>query len=72
MESPTTSDEQLPLRIGGADRKTLDKHAVPFSTMEKFDYVTKSKYTPDFFLPNGVILEAKGFFKPPIGGRCWP
>ena len=31
---------------------------------EKFDYVTKSKYTPDFFLPNGVIIEAKGFFKP--------
>jgi len=31
---------------------------------EKFPYVTRSTYTPDFFLPNGVILEVKGFFKP--------
>ena len=45
--------------------KLLDKHAVPYLyEIEKFDYVTKSKYTPDFFLPNGVIIEAKGFFKP--------
>ena len=43
----------------------LDTKNVPFLyEVEKFDYVTESKYTPDFFLPNGVILEAKGFFKP--------
>ena len=43
----------------------FDKHAIPFLyEVEKYDYVTKSRYTPDFFLPNGVILEAKGFFKP--------
>lgn len=48
-------------RIG----KLFDKNAVPFLyEVSKYDYVTKSKYTPDFFLPNGVILEAKGFFKP--------
>lgn len=31
----------------------------------KIDYVkpeTKSKYTPDFILPNGIIIEAKGRF----------
>lgn len=45
--------------------KTLDKLGQPFLyEVEKFKYVTESNYTPDFFLPNGVILEAKGFFKP--------
>ena len=45
--------------------KLLDKQGVPFLyEVEKFAYVTESKYTPDFFLPNGVIIEAKGFFKP--------
>jgi len=45
--------------------KFLDKHNAPYLyEIEKFDYITKSKYTPDFFLPNGVIIEAKGFFKP--------
>ena len=54
-------------RSGLEDRigKLLDKKNVPFLyEVQKFDYVTASKYTPDFFLPNGVILEAKGFFKP--------
>ena len=45
--------------------KYLDKENVPYLyEVEKFSYVTESKYTPDFFLPNGVIIEAKGFFKP--------
>ena len=45
--------------------KHLDKVGCPFLyEVEKFEYVTRSKYTPDFFLPNGVIIEAKGFFKP--------
>ena len=44
---------------------SLDKDNIPYLyEIEKFDYVTQSKYTPDFFLKNGVILEAKGFFKP--------
>lgn len=30
----------------------------------RLPYVTERTYTPDFELPNGVILEAKGFFKP--------
>lgn len=30
----------------------------------KLDYTVKAVYTPDFILPNGVILEAKGYFKP--------
>ena len=54
-------------RSGLEDRisKLLDKKNVPFLyEVQKFDYVTESKYTPDFFLPNGVIIEAKGFFKP--------
>jgi len=30
----------------------------------KLDYTVKAVYTPDFVLPNGVILEAKGYLKP--------
>jgi hypothetical protein len=30
----------------------------------KLPYVIEANYTPDFVLPNGVILEAKGWFKP--------
>ena len=45
--------------------KSLDKQNIPYLyECQKFDYVTASKYTPDFFLPNGVVLEAKGFFAP--------
>ena len=54
-------------RSGLEDRlgKFLDLNGVAYLyETEKFSYVTESKYTPDFFLPNGVIIEAKGFFKP--------
>ena len=45
--------------------KHLHKLNVPFQyECQKYSYTTESKYTPDFFLPNGVIIEAKGFFKP--------
>ena len=45
--------------------KTLDKQNCPFLyECSKYGYVTESTYTPDFFLTNGIILEAKGFFKP--------
>lgn len=45
--------------------KFLDINSIPYEyEVEKFAYVTESKYTPDFFLENGVIIEAKGFFKP--------
>ncbi len=30
----------------------------------KISYNKPSTYTPDFIFPNGVIIEAKGFFKP--------
>ena len=43
----------------------LTKENIPFLyESSKYDYVLTSNYTPDFFLPNGVILEVKGFFKP--------
>jgi hypothetical protein len=29
-----------------------------------FPYVKECRYTPDFILPTGVILEAKGWFRP--------
>ena len=54
-------------RSGLEDRfsKFLDKQGVAYLfEAEKFSYVTESKYTPDFFLQSGVIIECKGFFKP--------
>jgi hypothetical protein len=43
----------------------LDHVGVPYLyECRHLDYVCKRTYTPDFELPNGVILEAKGFFKP--------
>ena len=30
----------------------------------KLDYTVTATYRPDFILPNGVILEAKGYLKP--------
>lgn len=30
----------------------------------KLRYVIEATYTPDFLLPNGVMLEVKGFFRP--------
>ena len=54
-------------RSGLEDRvsKFFDKQAIPYLyEIQKFDYVTESRYTPDFFLKNGVIIECKGFLKP--------
>jgi len=31
---------------------------------EKYSYVLVSNYTPDFILPNGIRIEAKGVLKP--------
>ena len=45
--------------------KKFDKDNITYLyEVQSYEYVLTSKYTPDFFLPNGVILEAKGFFKP--------
>lgn len=45
--------------------KSLDTQNIPFLYEAKgFTYTLASRYTPDFFLPNGIILEVKGFFKP--------
>lgn len=30
----------------------------------RLGYTRKCSYTPDFILPNGIVIEAKGFFKP--------
>lgn len=45
--------------------KYLDKLNAPYLyEAGRYSYTTTSNYTPDFFLPNGIIIEAKGFFKP--------
>ncbi len=45
--------------------KLLDKNAVPYLyEVDRIKYTIQSRYTPDFSLPNGVIIETKGFFKP--------
>ena len=45
--------------------KSFDKQNIPYLyEVRSYEYTLKSKYTPDFFLNNSIILEAKGFFKP--------
>ena len=43
----------------------LELNEVPFEYETlKLSYTIEAQYSPDFILPNGVILEAKGYFKP--------
>ena len=54
-------------RSGFEERVTneLDKRAIPYLyEVQSFEYVTRSRYKPDLFLMNDVILELKGFWKP--------
>jgi|TARA_R100000406_G_scaffold72835_1_gene53156 hypothetical protein len=45
--------------------KLFDKEGVSYLyECSKYEYTLTSKYTPDFFLPSGTIIEAKGFFRP--------
>jgi hypothetical protein len=41
----------------------LNGYEFEYETL-RLSYTLSSTYTPDFILPNGVILEAKGYFKP--------
>jgi hypothetical protein len=41
----------------------LNGHQFEYESL-KLNYTLSAVYTPDFILPNGVILEAKGYFKP--------
>ena len=44
---------------------SLNQRRVPFKYEGlTLDYIIEAKYKPDFILPNGVIVEAKGFFRP--------
>lgn len=43
--------------------KQLEERGIDFRyEHEKYEYVLVKEYTPDFFLPNGIIVEAKGKF----------
>jgi hypothetical protein len=41
----------------------LNKHPFEYEPI-KLNYTIDAVYTPDFVLPNGVIIEAKGWFRP--------
>jgi hypothetical protein len=41
----------------------LNDHSFEYESL-KLPYTLEAVYTPDFILPNGVIIEAKGYFKP--------
>ena len=41
----------------------LNGYQFEYETL-KLNYTISAVYTPDFILPNGVIIEAKGYFKP--------
>lgn len=57
----------------GSFRSRLEGRVAKWMTMNgleheyepfKLNYVIEATYTPDFKLPNGVLLEVKGFFRP--------
>jgi hypothetical protein len=41
----------------------LNEHPFEYEQL-KLPYTYEANYTPDFILPNGVMLECKGWFKP--------
>ena len=53
------------MRSGFEDKikRYLDKNKIPYEyeTM-KIKYIVEKEYIPDFILPNGIIVEAKGYF----------
>ena len=52
-------------QLEGRVANYLEKENVPFLyEAQSYEYTLTSRYTPDIFLPNGVILEVKGFFAP--------
>lgn len=45
--------------------RQLSSLGVAFSyETQKLPYVLEKQYTPDFILPNGIFIEAKGYWEP--------
>jgi len=64
MTKTFRSDASVPVPPGRLAR-WMEVNELPFAYETlKLDYTIKAVYSPDFILPNGVILEAKGYFKP--------
>lgn len=38
-------------------------NTTPQYETERFEYTKNHRYTPDFILPNGIIIEVKGWFR---------
>jgi hypothetical protein len=75
-ESPATAGMEEDLSVASPDSRyrskleervakwlDLNDHSFEYESL-KLPYTIQSEYIPDFVLPNGVILETKGWFKP--------
>ena len=52
-------------RLEGRIAKWMELNGLDYEYESlKLNYVVEATYTPDFVLPNGVMLEAKGWFRP--------
>jgi Phage endonuclease I len=52
-------------RLEGRIAKWMEVNGLDYEYESlRLNYVIEATYTPDFLLPNGVMLEAKGFFRP--------
>lgn len=61
-----TKTSKRKFRSGLEEKVALDleKRKVDFQyEHERIPYVVERKYLPDFQLPNGIYIEAKGFFR---------
>lgn len=66
LDTTTTPNLTVPCGRSQFERdvmKRLCKQGVPFEYETKtFNYIVEHAYTPDIILPNGIIVELKGFF----------
>ena len=59
------SDSKYRSRFEAQLALTLERVGAPFDYESlKVKYTKESTYTPDFILPNGIIIEAKGYWIP--------
>jgi len=58
-----TKDRELRSKFEDRIKEDLTNRNVTIQyEVLRIQYIQKKKYTPDFILPNGIIIEVKGFF----------
>jgi hypothetical protein len=60
----TTSTSKFRSGLEESIAKDLETRSIPYEYEQlKLKYTVEREYKPDFILPNGILVEAKGYFK---------